>query len=104
MRQIERLQSVIPSQAESERARKGLARIDTSQMQHVVRQIHDAANEMLISLETSASPRHVRQGDTPLDGRLIDLGARKARGASASFKKPTTSTARRRTHQAARDK
>jgi hypothetical protein len=104
MRQIERLQSVIPSQAESERARKGLARIDTSQMQHVVRQIHDAANEMLISLETSASPRHVDQGDTPLDGRLIDLGARKARGASASFKKPTTSTAWRRTHQAARDK
>src|SRR6266699_3818551 len=41
MQQIERLQSVLPSQAESDQARKGLARIDTSQMQRVVRQIHD---------------------------------------------------------------
>jgi hypothetical protein len=105
MQQIERLQSVIPSQAESDQARRGLAKIDTSQMQRVVRQIHDAANEILISLETSASPRHARQGETPLDGgHLIDLGARKTRGASASFKKPTTSVAKRRTHQAARDK
>jgi len=98
MQQIERLQSVIPSQGESDQARKGLARIDTSQMQRVVRQIHDAANEVLISLETSASPRHARQGDTPLDGQLIELGARKARPATVSFKKPSTSAAKRRAH------
>ena len=104
MQQIERLQSVIPSQGESDQARKGLARIDTSQMQHVVRQIHDAANEMLISLETSASPRHVRQGDTPLDGRLIDLAARKARPAAASFKKVSGKSAQRHTHHEEEEK
>ena len=100
MQQIERIQSVIPSQAESEQARKGLARIDTSQMQRVIRGVHDAANEVLISLETSAGQRKTRAGETPLDGRhLIELGARKARGASASFSKPRTRSAqRRRTH------
>jgi len=96
--QIERLQSVIPSQAESDQARKGLARIDTGQMQRVIRQVHDAANEVLISLETSVSPRHARQGDTPLDGQLIELGARKAHPATVSFKKPSTSAAKQRTH------
>jgi hypothetical protein len=95
---IERLQSVLPSQIESDQARKGLGKIDTSQMQRVVRQIHDAANEVLISLETSASPRHARQGETPLDGQLIELGARKARPATVSFKKPGTSAAKRRAH------
>src|SRR6266566_3168274 len=97
MRQIERIQSVIPSQAESEQARKGLARIDTSQMQHVVRQVHDAANEVLISLEVATGQRKTRTGETPLgDGHLIELGARKAREASASFSKPSTRSAQRR--------
>jgi len=105
MQQIERLQSVLPSQTESEQARKGLARIDTNQMQRVIRQVHDAANEVLISLETSAGQRKTRTGETPLDGgHLIELSARKTRGTSASFKKPTTSASRRRTHQAAKDK
>jgi hypothetical protein len=95
MQQIERIQSVLPSQAESEQARKGLARIDTRGMQRVVRQVHDVANEMLISLEISASQRKTRGGDTPLDGgHLIELGARKARGASASFNKSRTGTAK----------
>jgi translation initiation factor 2 beta subunit (eIF-2beta)/eIF-5 len=98
MQQIKHLQSVIPSQTESDQARKGLGKIDTSQMQRVVRQVHDAANEVLISLETSASPRHARQGDTPLDGQLIELGARKARPATVGFKKPSTSAAKRRAH------
>ena len=101
MQQIERIQSVIPSQAESEQARKGLARIDTSQMQRVIRQIHDAANEVLISLETSAGQRKTRVGETSLDGgHLIELGARKTSRASASFKKSSTSAAKpRRTHR-----
>ena len=91
MQQIERIRSVIPSQAESEQARKGLARIDTSQMQRVIRQVHDAANEVLISLEISAGQRKTRAGETPLDGgHLIGLGARKARRVSASFNKPST--------------
>ncbi len=100
MQQIERIQSVIPSQAESEQARKGLARIDTSHMQRVVRQVHDAANEVLISLEVATGPRKARQGATPLDdGHLVDLGARKARPAAASFNKPGTKSAKsRRTH------
>ncbi|HEY6410692.1 MAG TPA: hypothetical protein VIY29_24835, partial [Ktedonobacteraceae bacterium] len=100
MRQIERIQSVIPSQAESEQARKGLARIDTGQMQRVIRQVHDAANEVLISLETSAGQRKTRAGETPLDGgHLIELGARKTRPAPTSFKKSGTSAAKpRRTH------
>ncbi len=99
MQQIERIQSVIPSQAESEQARKGLARIDTSLMQRVVRQVHDAANEVLISLETSVGQRKTRTGETPLDGgHLVELGARKTRPATASFKKASTSAARRRTH------
>jgi hypothetical protein len=100
MQQIERIQSVIPSQAESDQARKGLARIDTSQMRSIVRQIHDAANEVLISLETATGQRKTRTGETPLgDGHLIELGARKARGASASFSKPSTRSAqKRRTH------
>ncbi len=99
--QIERLQSVIPSQAESDQARKGLGKIDTSQMQRVVRQVRDAANEVLISLEVATGPRKARQGATPLDdGHLVDLGARKARPAAASFKKPSTSakSVQRRTH------
>lgn len=105
MQQIKRIQSIIPSQAESEQARKGLARIDTSQMQRVVRQVHDAANEVLISLETSAGQRKTRAGETPLDGgRMIELGARKARPATASFKKPGASAARRHTHQSVKDK
>ena len=99
MRQIERIRSVLPSQTESEQARKGLARIDTSQMQRVVRQVHDAANEVLISLETSVGQRKTRAGETPLDGgHLVELGARKARTATASFKKPGPSGARRRAH------
>jgi len=99
MQQIGRIQSIIPSQAERDQARKGLARIDTAQMQRVVRQVHDAANEVLISLETATGQRKTRQGDTPLDGgHLIDLGARKARGASASFNKPSTKRAKPRTH------
>jgi hypothetical protein len=105
MRQTERIQSVIPSQAESEQARKGLARIDTSQMQRVVRQVHDAANEVLISLETSGGQRKTRTGETPLGGgHLIELGARKTRPATASFNKPGTRSGGRRTHQAAREK
>ncbi len=100
MQQVERIRSVIPSQIESDQARKGLARIDTSQMGRIVRQIHDAANEVLISLETATGQRKTRTGETPLgDGHLIELGARKARGASASFSKPRTRSAqRRRTH------
>lgn len=81
MQQVERIRSVIPSQAESDQARKGLARIDTSLMQRIVRQVHNAANEVLISLETATGQRKTRAGETPLDGRhLIELGARKARG------------------------
>ena len=100
MQQVERIRSVIPSQIESDQARKGLARIDTSQMRSIVRQIHDVANEVLISLETATGQRKTRTGETPLgDGHLIELGARKARGASASFNKPSTRSAqRRRTH------
>jgi hypothetical protein len=95
MQQIARLQLVIPSQAESDQARKGLARIDTGQMQRVMRQVHDAANEVLIGLETAAGgPRQVHQGETPLaSGHLIELGARKARPTSASIKKLKTSAA-----------
>src|SRR6266566_2765877 len=97
MQQIERIQSVIPSQAESEQARKGLARIDTSHMQRVVRQVHDAANEVLISLEVATGSRKARQGETLLDnGHVIELGARKARTAPASFKKPSAKSAQRR--------
>jgi translation initiation factor 2 beta subunit (eIF-2beta)/eIF-5 len=100
MQQIKRIQSVIPSQTESEQARKGLARIDTSQMQRVIRQVHDAANEVLISLETSVGQRKTRAGETPLDGgHLIELGARKARRASTSFKKPGTAKPRRTHHE-----
>ncbi len=99
MQQIERIQSVIPSQAESDQARRGLARIDTSHMQRVVRQVHDAANEVLISLETATGPRKTRQGERPLDGgHLVDLGARKARPSTASFNKPGTRSAKPRTH------
>lgn len=98
--QIKRIQAVIPSQTESEQARKGLARIDTSQMQRVIRQVHDAANEVLISLETSVGQRKTRAGETPLDsGHLIELGARKARRASTSFKKPGTAKPRRTHHE-----
>ena len=62
MQQIERIQSVLPTQQESQQARKGLARIDTSQMQRVIRQVHDAANEVLISLETAApNGNHVQE-------------------------------------------
>jgi hypothetical protein len=104
MRQVERIRSVIPSQAASEQARKGLARIDTSQMQRVIRQVHDAANEVLISLETSVGQRKTRTGETPLGGHQIELGARKTRPATASFNKPGTKSGGRRTHQAARDK
>lgn len=98
MRQIERLRSVLPTQQESEQARKGLARIDTGQMQRVIRQVHDAANELLISLETSAGQRKTRAGDTPLDGgHLIELGARTARTAPASFKKVSAKSTQRHT-------
>ncbi|HJT59174.1 MAG TPA: hypothetical protein VJ761_21890 [Ktedonobacteraceae bacterium] len=105
LRQIARIRSIIPSQAESDLARKGLARIDTSQMQRVVRQVHDAANEVLISLETSVGQRKTHAGESPLDrGHLIELGPRKTRGSSASLNKPPTSAAKRRTHRTARDK
>jgi predicted nuclease with TOPRIM domain len=104
MRQIERIRSAIPSRAESEQARKGLARIDTSQMQRVIRQVHDAANEVLISLETSVGQRKTRAGEIPLDGgHQIELGTRKTRPATANFNKPGTRSGGRRTHQAARD-
>ncbi len=99
--QIERIRSVLPSQAESEQARKGLARIDTSTMQRVVRQVHDTANEVLISLETGITQRKARSGETPLDtGHLIDLGARKARTTGVPFKQSRKSSAEkpRRTH------
>jgi len=99
MQQIQRIQSIIPSQAERDQARKGLARIDTGQMRRVIRQVHDAANEVLISLETAPGQRKTRPGEAPLDGKhLVELGARKARGASASFNKPNTRSVRRRIH------
>ncbi len=74
MQQVERIRSVIPSQIESDQARKGLARIDTSQMRSIVRQIHDAANEVLISLETATGQRKTRTGETPLgDGHVCGV-------------------------------
>jgi translation initiation factor 2 beta subunit (eIF-2beta)/eIF-5 len=100
LQQIQRIQSIIPSQAERDQARKGLARIDTSQMQRVVRQVHDAANEVLIGLETATGQRKTRTGETPLEGgHLIELGARKTRPAAASFNKPSIRGVKpRRTH------
>src|SRR5260370_8979398 len=60
MQQIQRIQSIIPSQAERDQARKGLARIDTGQMRRVIPQAHDAANERLITFGTAPSPRQNR--------------------------------------------
>src|SRR5258708_13148700 len=53
MQQVDPIRSVIPTQIDSDQTRKGLARIDTSQMQRIVRQVHDPPNELLIILHTA---------------------------------------------------
>lgn len=98
MRQIEQIQSIIPTEVERDQARRGLARIDTTQMRRVVRQVHDRANEILLSLDTNLGPRLARKtGQILDDSHLIDLGgARKARSQAAGLGKPRAKSTPRR--------
>src|SRR5579883_1473703 len=97
-RQIEQIQSIIPTDVEREQARRGLARIDTTQMQRVVRQVHDRASEILLNLDSAAGPRRTRSSAPVLDeSHLIDLsGARKARPGAAALGKTRAKSAPRR--------
>jgi hypothetical protein len=99
-RQIEQIQSIIPTDVERDQARRGLAKIDTTQMQRVVRQVHDRASEILLNLDSAAGPRRTR-GSTPVldESHLIDLsGARKARPGAAALGKTRAKSAPRRAH------
>ncbi|HEU5375559.1 MAG TPA: hypothetical protein VFV38_08985 [Ktedonobacteraceae bacterium] len=98
-RQMEQIQSIIPTDTERDQARRGLARIDTTQMQRVIRQVHDRADELLLNLDSAEGPRRTR-GAAPLldDSQLIDLsGARKARPGTAALGKTRGKSAPRRT-------
>lgn len=98
--QIEKIQSIIPTDIERDQARRGLARIDTTQMQRVVRQVHDRANEILLSLDSAAGPRRTRKAEAVLDeNQLINLSeARKTRPQAAGLGKPRAKSSQRRSH------
>lgn len=99
-RQIEQIQSIIPTETERDQARRGLARIDTTQMQRVIRQVHDRADEILLNLDSSLGQRHVRKAEKVLDeAHLMDLsGARKTRPQAAGLGKPKAKNTQQRTH------
>lgn len=89
--QIEQIRSVLPTREESEQARKGLARIDTSLIQRVVRQVHERANEILLNLDSmEQGQRRPHKAEQVLDeSQLMDAGTRKARkNAGPVLKKP----------------
>ncbi len=80
--QIARLQAVLPSEGESEKAAKGTAKINTERITAVVRALHDEAEKVLVDLGSAPKQRRTRRQDVvAASGEgLLDLGTpRKAR-------------------------
>jgi hypothetical protein len=89
--QIARLQSILPSESDRAQAKQGTGKIDTTRISKVVRQINQDAERILIDLGQRPLKRAARQGKTPLaEGKLITLGARKARKSAAIAPEPST--------------
>lgn len=99
-RQMEQIQSIIPTDAERDQARRGLARIDTTQMQRVIRQVHDRSDEILLNLDSGFGQRRTRKTEQVLDDdRLMDVnGARKTRRHATGLGKPKARNTQQRTH------
>lgn len=99
IRQIEQIQSIIPSDAERDQARRGLARIDTTQMQRVIRQVHNRADEILLDLDSGFGQRQTRKTEKVLDNaHLMDVGARKTHRYTTGLGKPKARNTQQRTH------
>jgi hypothetical protein len=104
--QLKRLRDVLPSEAESEKAAKGLARIDTSRIRQVVRAINQETEEILIDLGTQ--PQHRRRRSQPLSSeqqvrldtrRRTRAGTILAEVESEEESAPPTQIASRRRHR-----
>lgn len=83
--QIEKLREILPSQQERDQARKGVARIDTSRIHAVVRQLEEQAEQTLFELDLSQVPRTRRAKPLTLDENtlLADEPRRGARSQSS---------------------
>jgi hypothetical protein len=94
--QIAQLRSVLPSQAERDEARKGLARIDTTRMRTVIERVRKEADTTLLELGLGPIQRTRRQAEmTPVEAALIADEPRKQR--SLELGAPGGRSAKRRT-------
>lgn len=97
-RQFARLWAALPTQAESEAAARGVARIDTTRIRQVVRQVAQEAQAAIVNLGQHTKKRGRGLREMSLDtGALISLGQRKARSSPAlSAVEPDEVTTKRR--------
>jgi hypothetical protein len=78
--QLQRLQAVLPTEDEKEKASKGLARINTTRMSQVIRAINEEAEHILIDLGTQPQARSRRRRPlSPPQPVSLDPVRRKAR-------------------------
>jgi hypothetical protein len=74
---------VIPSEEESEKAKKGLARINTTRIAEVVRAIHEEASSIQIDLDTQPRTRSRRNRPLAQSPATLDVTRRKTRAGAA---------------------
>lgn len=79
--QLAKLREVLPTQEQRERAGRGVARIDTSRIDAVVRQMEEQAEQTLLELDLSQAPRSRRAQPLTIDEQtlLTDAPRRTAR-------------------------
>jgi hypothetical protein len=94
-KQIARLRAVLPKPDESDKAAKGLAKIDTSRISTVVRELNHEAELILIDLGSQPKPRVKRQAAMTGEG-LLDLGTqRRARPGDVFTSEPVEAQTRK---------
>src|SRR5436853_7091442 len=81
---LRQIREALPSQEERQEAAKGMAKIDTTRLQTVLRKVGNQAKEIVIDLGMSPSQRRVRSDEILSEG-LLTVETRKPRRGKSHY-------------------